>query len=133
MPVDNAEEAQGAGSGEQLEPPRGGVLARIVEFPPDKAWEDDISHGVFDTMQAESERHSDASDPMFHQTNTLDYIVVLEGEIYSLTEQGETLLRPGDIIIQRGTAHSWSNRSDKPCILFAVLIGAKPRCGGLDA
>ena len=127
VPVDNTDPGQGAASGEHLEPPEGGVLARIVEFPPDQAWADDVSHGVFDTMQAESEIHGDASDPMFHQTNTLDFIVVLEGEIYSRTEQGETLLRAGDTIVQRGTAHSWSNRSDQPCIIFAVLVSARPR------
>ena len=59
-----------------------------------------------------------------HQTPTLDYVVILSGELYLIMEDGETLLQPGDIVIQRGTNHAWSNRSDEPCIQLAVLIDA---------
>jgi hypothetical protein len=127
VPVDNADPRQGAGLGERLEPPRGGVLARIVELPPDQSWKGHLAHGAFDALRDESEREGSSADPMLHQTNTLDCIAVIKGEIYSLTEQGETLLRTGDMIIQRGTLHSWSNRSDQPCVLFAVLVDAIPR------
>ncbi|WP_313093645.1 cupin domain-containing protein [Chryseobacterium flavum] len=63
--------------------------------------------------------------PMMHQTLTLDYIIILFGELYLIMEEGETLLKPGDIVIQRGTNHAWSNRSDEPCIQLAILIDAK--------
>ena len=63
--------------------------------------------------------------PMMHQTPTLDYIIILSGELYLIMEEGETLLKPqGDIVIQRGTNHAWSNCSDEPCIQLAVLIDA---------
>lgn len=62
---------------------------------------------------------------MMHQTPTLDYIIILSGELYLIVEDGETLLKPGDIVIQRGTNHAWSNRSTEPCIQLAVLIDAK--------
>ncbi|MDX8557874.1 cupin domain-containing protein [Elizabethkingia sp. HX CGY] len=63
--------------------------------------------------------------PLMHQTKTLDYIVILSGEIYLILEEGETLLKPGDIVIQRGTNHAWSNRSDENCIQLAILLDAK--------
>ena len=63
---------------------------------------------------------------MMHATATVDYIIVLKGEIYALMDEGETLLKAGDILIQRGTNHSWSVRGNEPCIVAAVLVGANP-------
>jgi quercetin dioxygenase-like cupin family protein len=63
---------------------------------------------------------------MMHKTSSVDYIIVLKGEIYAVMEKGETLLRAGDILVQRGTNHSWSVRGDEPCIIAAVLVSAKP-------
>jgi hypothetical protein len=65
-------------------------------------------------------------DPMMHITSTVDYIIVLEGEIYAVMDKGETLLKQGDVLVQRGTNHSWHNRSDQPCIIAAVLVSADP-------
>jgi quercetin dioxygenase-like cupin family protein len=56
----------------------------------------------------------------------VDYIIVLKGEIYAVMETGEKLLRAGDILVQRGTNHSWSVRGSEPCIVAAVLVSAKP-------
>jgi quercetin dioxygenase-like cupin family protein len=59
-----------------------------------------------------------------HRTDTVDYGLVLSGELYVVLERGETLLRPGDIIVQRGTNHSWHNRSDAPTrIAFVNMSG----------
>jgi len=63
---------------------------------------------------------------MMHATATVDYIIVLKGEIYAIMDKGEKLLRPGDILIQRGTNHSWSVRTDQRCVIAAILVGAKP-------
>ncbi|MNF15632.1 Cupin domain protein [compost metagenome] len=60
-----------------------------------------------------------------HQTDTLDYIIIISGEIYLIVDEEETLLKAGDIVIQRGTNHAWSNRSDSPCIQLAVLLDAE--------
>jgi uncharacterized cupin superfamily protein len=54
---------------------------------------------------------------------------VLEGEIWALMDVGECLLRPGDVLIQRGTNHAWSNRSDRPCRVAFVLNDALPDAG----
>jgi mannose-6-phosphate isomerase-like protein (cupin superfamily) len=62
--------------------------------------------------------------PFMHKTATLDYIIILSGELYLILEDGETLLKPGDIVIQQGTNHAWSNRTDKLCIQLAILLDA---------
>jgi uncharacterized cupin superfamily protein len=63
---------------------------------------------------------------MMHITSTVDYIIVLQGEICAVMDKGETLLKPGDVLVQRGTNHSWHNRSDQPCVIAAVLVSADP-------
>jgi len=65
--------------------------------------------------------------PSMHRTNTLDVITVLRGEIYLLLDEGEILLRPTDTVIIQGVNHGWTNRSDEPCLLTAVMIDAIPR------
>ena len=62
-----------------------------------------------------------------HRTNTLDVITVLRGEIYLLLDEGEILLKPTDTVIIQGVNHGWTNRSDEPCLLTAVMIDAIPR------
>ena len=59
-----------------------------------------------------------------HTTDTIDYAIVLEGEIVAVMDRDETLLRAGDILIQRGTAHGWENRSDSIARIAFVLIDA---------
>ena len=64
--------------------------------------------------------------PGFHKTDTIDYAIVLSGEIYALMDEGEALLKAGDVLIQRGTNHAWSNRTEQPCCIAFVLIDAEP-------
>jgi quercetin dioxygenase-like cupin family protein len=63
---------------------------------------------------------------MMHRTSTVDYIIVLKGEIYAILDKSETLLKAGDVLVQRGTNHSWSVRGHEPCIIAAVLVSAAP-------
>ena len=60
-----------------------------------------------------------------HRTETLDYAVVLEGEITMLLDDSEVNLKAGDVVIQRGTNHAWSNRSGKPVRMLYILIDGK--------
>ncbi|WP_321803267.1 cupin domain-containing protein [Burkholderia sp. BCC1993] len=99
---------------------KGGSLLRIVDFPPDETYDEtqlaqflDAS-GVRDTRGA---RHF-----WFHKTESLDYAIVLDGEIWALLDEGETLMRAGDVLVQRATNHSWANRSGKPCRMAFVLL-----------
>lgn len=88
-----------------------GTYFRYVSIPPDKVL------GIPELKPGEPH-------PLMHQTDTLDYIIILSGELYLIMDKGETLLKQGDIVIQRGTNHAWSNRSDRPCIQLAILIDA---------
>ena len=126
-PADNAAKGDAADRPIHLEPPKNGTIVRIVEFPPDATRpQDSDSHAGFKAIGAGHAQDKHSSDPMMHRTSTVDYIIVLKGEIYAIMDKGETLLRAGDILIQRGTNHSWSVRGNEPCIIAAVLVNAKP-------
>jgi mannose-6-phosphate isomerase-like protein (cupin superfamily) len=82
-----------------IEPPAGGSVCRIVTFPPDQA----LRGGA-------RARHAG-----MQKTRTLDFCLVLEGEITLVLDAEEVELKAGDTVVQRGTRHAWSNRSDSPC------------------
>ena len=126
-PADNDGHADAAARPIHLEPPENGTIFRIVEFPPDATRPRDADGAAgFKAIGAAHAQDRRSSDPMMHKTATIDYIVVLKGEIYAVLEKGETLLRPGDVFIQRGTNHSWSVRGSEPCVIAVVLVNAKP-------
>ena len=129
-PADNRGNAEVTDHPFHLAPPKNGTVLRIIEYPPEKerlaalskerAAGDDGS-GHISALDRGNPRH-----PGFHKTASVDYAIVLSGEIYALMDEGEVLLKPGDVLIQRGTNHAWSNRSDKPATLAFVLIDATP-------
>ena len=126
-PASNDGDADAATRPVRLEPPSKGTILRIVEFPPDSAWRDSAdAMAAFDSIGAGHAKDKHNADPMMHKTSTVDYIIVLKGEIYAIMESGETLLKAGDILVQRGTNHSWSVRGEEPCVLAAVLVSAAP-------
>lgn len=97
-----------------------GSLLRIVDFPPDETYNQEELVAFLD-----KEGVRDQNKPRhfwFHKTESLDYAVVLEGEIYAMLDEGETLMQSGDVLIQRATNHSWSNRSGKNCRMMFVLL-----------
>jgi uncharacterized cupin superfamily protein len=57
-----------------------------------------------------------------HRTDTVDYAILLEGEIWAVMDEGETLMRAGDVLIQRGTNHAWANRSNKTARIAFILL-----------
>jgi len=132
-PARNEGSADSADRPVRLEPPRNGTILRIVEFPPDAEWRDRAdARAAFDSIQATHAPDRSSSDPMMHRTSTVDYIIVLKGEIYAILDKSETLLKAGDVLVQRGTNHSWSVRGHEPCIIAAVLVSAAP-LGAHDA
>lgn len=114
-----------------ITPSKGGTGFRVYELPPDsqaiggrsaeeiKAAFNQTSGGNFSTTKGNSPH------PLMHRTETIDYGVILEGEIYLLADDTEVHLKQGDLIVQRGTNHAWSNRSDKVCRMAFVVIDAK--------
>jgi uncharacterized protein with PhoU and TrkA domain len=63
---------------------------------------------------------------MMHKTSSVDYLIVVKGAIWAIPDDSEVCLKQGNMMIQRGTNHSWSVRTDKPCLLAAVLVNAEP-------
>lgn len=128
-PADNSGSADAAARPAiTLEPPPGGTIFRVVEFPPDQATAGKFDRKMlFEAMHAGEAMDQDgARHPGMHKTSTVDYLIVLSGEIYAMMDEGETLMKAGDCLVQRGTNHAWSNRSQQPCLVAAVLVSANP-------
>lgn len=107
-------------------PPRNGTILRIIDFPPEPQDEVELRRQLDSTFggiykDALHDRRP-GKHPGMHRTETVDYAIVLEGEIWAVMDEGETLLRAGDVLIQRGTNHAWANRSDKTARIAFVLI-----------
>lgn len=112
-----------------LAPPKNGTRIRVLDIPPDDpsfenmAPEARKAHfaeiGAADAVITEDRNVRHAH---MHRTQTVDYGIVLEGEIVLIMDEGETTVRAGDIVVQRGTNHGWANRTDKNCRIAFILI-----------
>ncbi len=113
-----------------LAPPRNGTIFRIVEFPPDASFMSKLSQQVLDDAwdnighEQKPNENTKPPHPFMHKTDTVDYAIVLSGEIYLILDESEHLMQTGDVAIQRATNHAWSNRSDQSCRVAFVLIDA---------
>jgi len=112
-----------------LAPPRRGTRIRVLDIPPETDEMRNISPAearehFAEIGAAEASRHGSgaARHPFMHRTETVDYGIVLEGEIVLIVDEGETLVEAGDIVVQRGTNHGWANRSGKNCRIAFILI-----------
>lgn len=114
-----------------LSPPRHGTRIRFVDVPPDTA--EFLAHGaqqmgaafaqVGDTHA--STVKADSPHPLMHRTESVDYGVVIAGEITLILDDSEVNLKTGDVVIQRGTNHAWANRTNQMCrMLFMLVDGA---------
>ena len=128
-PADNTGDRDPTDHPYRLPPPANGSVFRVVEYPPDKErfaalqaqqWSADAK------SQGYQRDSGNARHAGFHKTNTIDYAIVLDGEIYALMDEGEKLMKTGDVLIQRGTSHAWSVRTDEPAYVAFVLIDAEP-------
>ena len=75
---------------------------------------------------AKSASRGEVRHAHMHRTRSLDYAIVLSGEIWAIMDEGETKLVTGDMFVQRGTNHAWANRSNEPCVIAFILIDAQP-------
>jgi quercetin dioxygenase-like cupin family protein len=112
-------------------PTKNGTVLRINSFPPESDAVRNMSPAdalrVFEGLgnpkaatYGKGGRH-----PMMHRTESIDYALVLSGEITMVLDDSEVLLKAGDIVVQRGSNHAWSNRSNAPCIVAFVLVDGK--------
>jgi quercetin dioxygenase-like cupin family protein len=104
VPADNVDPADGAKANVDTSLPAGTVF-RVVKYDPGVA-------------------------PRMHRTDSVDYGVVVSGEIDMELDNGTTVtLRAGDMLVQRGTVHNWINRGTEPCVVAFCLIAARPYPG----
>lgn len=111
-----------------LPPPTQGTRIRFVDIPPDTA--EFLAHGA-QRMGAAFAQAGDAAvstvkadspHPLMHRTESVDYGIVIEGEMTLVLDDSEVLLKPGSVVVQRGTNHAWANRSGRPCRMLFVLV-----------
>lgn len=113
-----------------LTPPQNGTRIRVLDIPPEDDRLKELSPeqarahfaeiGAADAHAGSLSRHA-----FMHRTETIDYGIVLEGEITLLMDEGETICRAGDIVVQRGTSHGWANRSGRNCRIAFILVDGK--------
>jgi mannose-6-phosphate isomerase-like protein (cupin superfamily) len=119
-------------SGIVLAPPKSGTRVRVLDIPPEDQRMQSVSEeearvhfAEIGAANASSNRGKHSRHAFMHRTETIDYGIVLEGEITLILDEGETVVRTGDIVIQRGTNHAWSNRSGRNCRMAFILIDGK--------
>jgi mannose-6-phosphate isomerase-like protein (cupin superfamily) len=111
-----------------LNPPDNGTVIRVVEFPPlDPAKEaamapDFMMKVVGDHAPA---RGQPVKHPLMHRTRTLDYAIIMAGEIDMMLDDAVVHVKAGDVVIQQATNHAWINRSKEPCRIVFVLMDSK--------
>jgi mannose-6-phosphate isomerase-like protein (cupin superfamily) len=109
----------------RIEPDPGGTVFRVIDYPPDSERLKSLDpEAHFASMGAQAAPAEKRRHPGMHRTRTIDYAIVLSGEIYAVLDEGEVLLKAGDVLIQRATNHAWSNRGERPCRIAFVLVDA---------
>ena len=129
-PVDNMGKGDAGTQVRTLEPPVGGSIFRFAAIPPEdpKVSREERERQVakmFEQMGAAHCRTDTSRDPGMHKTRTIDYVVLLSGEVTLILDKGEVDLKPFDVVVQRGTNHGWINKGKEPALIAAVLIDAK--------
>ena len=134
-PIDRAS-GEPPEQGIQLAPPKHGTRIRVLDIPPEdesisavtpqeaRAHFAEVGAATASSHAASGSRHA-----YMHRTETIDYGIVLEGEVTLIMDVGETVVRAGDIVIQRGTNHGWANRSGRNCRIAFILIDGEFRDG----
>ena len=110
-----------------LHPPKNGSIFRMVEFEPEdpEVLKNLDGKEAFSAMGASHAIVENARHPFMHRTDSVDYAVIVRGQITMLLDDSEVELQQGDVVIQRGTNHAWVNKGSEPALLIAVLIDSK--------
>ena len=103
-----------------LAPPRNGVRIRVLDIPPEAEGAD--MEAVFENIGAVDAKVDSDRHRSFHRTETIDFGIVLSGEIVLMVDEDETTVRQGEIVVQRGTNHGWVNRTEQACRIAFILI-----------
>jgi len=110
-----------------LSPPAGGTKFRyfqinpLPEVVPDEVMQD-MAAQAFENVGAAHHRIDTSRHPAMHKTETIDYIILLKGDVTLILDEEEVDLKPFDVVVQRGTNHAWVNNGNEPALLIAVLV-----------
>ena len=110
-----------------LSPPTGGTKFRYFQINPTPDGipmeiMQEIAADAFEKIGAGHHRVDTSKHPAMHKTETIDYIILLKGDVTLILDEDEVTLKPHDVVVQRGTNHAWVNNGDEPALLIAVLI-----------
>ena len=110
-----------------LSPPTGGTKFRYFQINPTPEGipmeiMQEIAADAFEKIGAGHHRVNTSKHPAMHKTETIDYIILLKGDVTLILDEDEVTLKPHDVVVQRGTNHAWVNNGDEPALLIAVLI-----------
>mgnify|MGYP001434501839 FL=1 len=110
-----------------LSPPTGGTKFRYFQINPTPEGipmeiMQEIAADAFEKIGAGHHRVNTSKHPAMHKTETIDYIILLKGDVTLILDEDEVTLKPHDVVVQRGTNHAWVNNEDEPALLIAVLI-----------
>jgi len=130
MPIDTTDNLDRADSEIILSPPTNGTKFRYFQINPTPdgvPWDvlQDLAAQAFDRIGAAHHRIDTSKHPAMHKTDTIDYIILLKGDVSLLLDEAEVRLSPFDTVVQRGTNHAWVNHGDEPALLIAVLIDSE--------
>jgi mannose-6-phosphate isomerase-like protein (cupin superfamily) len=110
-----------------LSPPENGSKFRYFQINPTPEgvpmeMMQEIAADAFEKIGAAHHRVDTSKHPAMHKTDTIDYIILLKGDVTLILDEEEVTLEPHDVVVQRGTNHAWVNNGDEPALLIAVLI-----------
>jgi mannose-6-phosphate isomerase-like protein (cupin superfamily) len=111
-----------------ISPPANGSVFRIVEFPPITPAVENLDRNTLMRVVGAANTPAKGLPPrhsMMHRTRSLDYAIVLSGEIDMLLDDGEVHLKAGDVLVQQATNHAWVNRSKEICRIAFILMGSE--------
>jgi len=113
-----------------LSPPSNGSKFRYFQINPTPEGipmdiMQDIAADAFDKICAAHHRIDTTKHPAMHKTETIDYIILLKGDVTLILDQEEVDIKPFDVVVQRGTNHAWVNNGSDPALLIAVLIDSE--------
>jgi len=112
-------------------PPKNGTVIRFVDLPPEgpdgPELDKEQARELFSVvgLAENADHHKAGRHPLMHRTESVDYGIVLSGEIVLLLDDSEVCLKEGDVVVQRGTIHAWTNRTKEICRMAFILTDGR--------
>ena len=113
-----------------LSPPKGGTKFRYFQINPmpegvSNEIMQEIAADAFEKIGASHHRIDTSKHPAMHKTETIDYIILLKGDVTLILDEEEVDLKPFDVVVQRGTNQAWTNNGNEPALLIAILVDSE--------